>query len=255
MAKNSEAGKSLALNGTGNGANLPIATEEDLSVFAFMNEGSLDVVRENLGGQNMLASDFERIKFPAGGAQSWEFFDLNGESQTVKSIDGIVLMLKVNRIYWASAFTGEGAPPDCQSRDLQMGVGTPGGVCVTCPYNQWGSDSKGGEGKACREVGALFIMKPGDMLPVVVPVPVASLKPLKKFMIGLSTKNIKYSNAIIGIGLESDKNKQGISYSKIKPRLIAVLPEDAKKQIDQYICAFRKSMEEATITREQMTEH
>jgi len=247
MAKKEGAGLPAVRSSNG----FPIATQEDLENFAFMDANALDVVRENLGGQNISPNDFERLKFPAGGNQSWEIFGLDGESQSTKSIDGIVLMQKTNRFYWANAYTGEGSPPDCQSRDLKTGVGTPGGNCATCPYAQWGSDPKGGEGQACKTVGALFVMKPGESLPVVVPVPVGSLKNVRKFMLSLSSKNIRYSNAIIGIGLEPDKNKQGIPYSKIKPKLIAVLPQEAQVQINKYIEAFKNSMEAATISREQ----
>lgn len=250
MAKKEGAGLPAVRGSNG----FPLATKEDLEGFAFMDAGALDVVKENLGGQNISPSDFERLKFPTGGGQSWEVFGLDGESEPTKSIDGVVLMNKTIRVYWASEYTGEGAPPDCTSRDLKTGVGTPGGNCATCPYAQWGSDPKGGEGQACKTVGALFVMKPGEQLPIIVPVPVASVKAVRKFMLGLSSKNIKYSNAIIGIGLEPAQNKKGIKYSKIKPRLIAVLPEEAKNQIDEYIKAFRRAMDDATVTREQVGE-
>jgi hypothetical protein len=229
---------------------LPIAKPEDLDNFAFVDDNAMEVVRENLGGQDMSPSDFEKLKFPTGGGQSWEVFGLDGEPQSVKSIDGIVLMNKTIRVYWADEFTGEGTPPDCQSKDLITGVGTPGGLCATCPYAQWESDPKGGGGQACKTVGTLFVMRPGEMLPVIVPVPVASVQPLKKFMLSLSSKNIKYSNAIISIGLEQAQNKKGIRYSKLKPKLIAVLPDEAKEQIDRYIKAFRESMNRVTVSRE-----
>jgi hypothetical protein len=132
------------------------------------------------------------------------------------------------------------------------GIGTPGGLCATCPYAQWGSDPKGSGGQACKTIGTLFVMKPGEMLPVVVPVPVASVQPLKKFMLSLSSKNIKYSNAIVSIGLEQAQSKKGIKYSKLKPRLIAVLPDEAKTQIDRYIKEFRESMNKVTVSREDL---
>jgi hypothetical protein len=230
----------------------PIAAIEDIENFAFVNENALAIVRENLGGQDLKPSDFERIKFPSGGGQSWEVCGLDGEVEPVKAIDGIVLMHKTTRCFWREEFTGEGSMPDCSSKDLISGVGNPGGLCSSCPYAQWGSDPKGGNGQACKTVGTLFIMKPNESLPVVVPVPVASVGPLKKFMLALASKDIKYSNAILSIGLEPAQNKGGIKYSKLKPRLIAVLPETAKVQIDAYIKAFRDSMEKVVVAREDM---
>lgn len=248
MAKKDEAGVPAVVSNNKN--NLPITTLEALNDFAFIDEHALDVVRENLGGQQMSPSDFDRIKFPAGGAQSWEVSGLDGDTESVKSIDGIVLMYKTNRSFWRDEFTGAGAPPDCQSKDLITGQGNPGGNCATCPYAQWNSDPKGGEGQACKISGTLFVMKPGEILPVIVPVPVASVKIVKKFMLGLSSKNIKFSNAVIGLGLSPAQNKKGIKYSEIKPRLISVLPDGAKTQIDAYIDAFRASMNAVTVARE-----
>lgn len=236
----------------GEAGKFPLATQEDLDAFSFMAGNALEIVRENLGGQNMSPSDFERLKFPAGGGQTWEIFGLDGESEAVKSIDGIVLMYKMSRNYWANEYSGEGAPPDCQSRDLLTGSGSPGGSCSTCPYAQWESGKNGGQ--ACKMVGQLFVLKPGDNLPIVIPVPVASVGVVKKFMLQLASKKIKYSNAIIGIGLTQDSNKGGIKYSKIKPRLISVLPDEAKAQIDKFIAAFKESMEKVTITRDQVSE-
>jgi len=242
--------KEGALVVAGEEGRFQIATVEDLSAFMFMDSNALDIVKENLGGQEMSAGDFERMKFPSGGAQNWEIIGLNGEAEAVKEIPGIILMYRTSRVYWEKEFTGEGAPPDCQSNDLMAGNGNPGGSCATCPYAQWDSGKNGGQ--ACKTIGTLFMLKPGESVPVVVPVPVASLKLFKKFMLGLSSHKIRYSNAIVGIGLSQDQNSTGIKYSKIKPRLISVLPDEAKEQIGKFIAAFKNSMDKATVSREQL---
>jgi len=240
-----------AVTGGGNGANLPIATMDDLANYEFINDNALDIIRENLGGQELSPSDFERITFPAGGAQSWELAGLDGEPETVKTIDGVVLMYKTSRAYWENEFTGAGSPPDCRSNDLQFGQGNPGGSCATCPYSQWESDSKGGGGQACKLNGALFVMKPGELLPVIVPVPVASVKIVKAFFLNLvSKKKLKYTDVILSIGLKATQNKKGIKYSELNPKLIAVLPDLAKQQIGKYIGKFGGAMHAASIARE-----
>ena len=234
----------------GSKGNLPIALGEDLEGYSFINENALDIVRENIGGQQLTASDFERVKFPSGGGQSWEVTGLDGEVEPVKAIEGIPLMYTTSRVYWAEEFNGQNTPPDCSSNDCLTGRGTPGGTCATCPYAQWESDPKGTGGQACKTIGTLFMMKPGELLPIIVPVPVTSLQPLKKFMLGLSSKSIKYSNAILSIGLEQSQSKGGIKYSKLKPKLVAVLPDEAKGQIDEYIGQFRGAMNATAVARE-----
>lgn len=244
--KNNDNSAGVPATANNNSSHLPVASNDMLEKFAFVNDDALDIMRENLGGQNISAQDFEKIKFPTGGGQSWEVSGIDGDTNMVKSIDGIVLMNKTTRVYWADEFTGTGEPPDCYSNDLINGTGNPGGVCATCPYAQWGS-GKGGDGQACKMAGTMFVMKPGETLPVIVPVPVASVKAVKKFMLKLSSSNIKYSNAILSIGLELAQNKKGIKFSRIKPKLLAILPDEAKKQINEYIRQFRGAMVSASI--------
>jgi hypothetical protein len=231
---------------------LPVATQESLKGYAFLDEHALDIVRENLGGQAMSPSDFERIKFPTGGGLAWEVCGIDGDTESVKAIEGIVLMNKTTRVFWQDEFSGAGAKPDCQSSDLISGRGNPGGLCATCPYSKWGSDPKGGDGQACKTVGTLFVIKPGEMLPIVVPVPVASVGPLKKFMVKLSSMNTKYSNAILSLGLEQMQTKKGIKYSRIKPKVLGVLPEAARAQIDEYIKAFKNDMNAVQLAKEDL---
>jgi hypothetical protein len=256
--------KDVATTESGGSINgLPVATSDQLVNFAFINARAMDIVRENLGGQTMTAADFERIKFPTGGGKFWTMPSLDGDGKPTKEIIGIVLMYRSMRQYWEKEFTGEGAPPDCICRDLTVGVGvgTPGGDCSKCPLNEWGSGKKS-TGKACKEVGALFVMVPGETLPVIVPVPVTSQKNIKKFMLNLSSKNIRYPHTILGLGLIQDKSKGdkdgkggGIEYSMIKPRLIAILPKDAEAQINTYIAEFKAAMSNATISQQDATAH
>lgn len=250
MAKNGKAAPVPAKIGTTQGG-YPLAEQEILDAYAFMDLQSLEAVRENLGNQPMTAGDFERIKFPSSGSLFWQVTDLAGELTPVKAIIGIVLHHKVSRVYWASEYSGEKIPPDCSSQDGIEGRGTPGGLCMTCPYSAWESDPKGGGGQACKQVGINVVAIPGEVLPVIVPVPPTSLRPVKKFMLGLSSKKLKYSECIISFGLEATQNKAGMKYSIIKPTLIAVLPDEAKDQIKRYKKQFSDAFTKVEVTREE----
>lgn len=225
-----------------NKGSFPVATKDELSSFTFLGENALEIVRENLGGEPMSPNDFDRAKFPTGGGLSWAVPGIDGSDKPEATIEGIILLKKISRVFWAEDFSGAGARPDCQSSDLEYGVGAPGGLCVTCPYAKWGS-AKNGDGQACKTVGVLFVMKPGEMLPIVVPVPVASVGTLRQFMLRLSSRNIRYHDVIVSLGLEQVQNKKGIKYSRIKPKVIAVLPAEAQAQIVKYINAFQKDMD------------
>jgi hypothetical protein len=216
----------------------PLATLEDLEPYSFMDASSLEAVRENIGGQILTPADFTRIKFPSAGSQFWELPNLEGDLEPVKAIQGIVLMRRDTRVYWTKEYDGERIPPDCSSDDCITGKGTPGGLCATCPNSQWESDPKGGGGQACKAVGIQFVMVAGDALPIIIPVPPTSLQPVKKFMLGLSSKKLRYYDCILSFNLEQAQNKGGIKYSRIKLKLVSVLPELAREQIQAYKTSF-----------------
>jgi hypothetical protein len=229
----------------GQNGGLPVASQEYLSSFAFFNKEIMEVIRENLGGQEMSSSDFERIKFPTGGGQLWTIPGTDGDPNMVKSIDGIILQYKNMRVFWSEEFNGQGAPPDCQSRDLRFGIGSPGGSCAECVYAKWGSDRKGGKGQACKTIGVLFMIVPGESIPIIVPVPVASVKHLKRFMLRLASQNKKYKHMIVSISLGQDKSEKGIVYSYLNPKVLFELPDEAKGQIDEFIASFSTAMSSA----------
>ena len=109
-----------------NTGSFPIATKDELSSFTFLGENALEIVRENLGEEPMSPNDFDRAKFPTGGGLSWAVPDIDGSDKPEATIEGIILLKKISRVFWAEDFSGAGARPDCQSHDLEYGVGAPG---------------------------------------------------------------------------------------------------------------------------------
>ena len=98
-----------------------------------------------------------RIKMPSGGALA---FEVQGEDEDdveyVKEIQGVILYTHRVNGYWSKPLgNGEGgAAPECSSMDGKTGVNLTTGECVscdTCPLNQYGTDPKGGAGKAHGE--------------------------------------------------------------------------------------------------------
>lgn len=230
-----------------------LATLEDLKGYSFLDAGALDIIKENLGGQTIGQGDLERIKFPSSGTTFWQVPTLSGKMAPTEAITGIVLMQMQARVYWKSEYNGQNTPPDCSSKDCVVGTGRPGGACVTCPYSQWGSSPKAdSDAQACKQVGILFVLQPGEVLPTVIPVPPTSLQNMKKFMLKLASKGVKYSHCILSFGLEEAKNKKGIAYSKIAPSVVSMLPDNAKAQIDNYIVSLRDSFSSVQVQQDEV---
>lgn len=182
-----------------------------------------DLIRDATGDADLTLtfSDLEIVRFPTGGATKWEIDD-----ESEKAITGVVVATSKGRAYWAKTY--EEAPdedPDCRSVDGVQGDGNPGGKCATCPFNEWGSDLRGGDGKACAETQKLVIARPDEVLPTVVVVPPSSLKAWRAYAIKLASKKTPVWSVVTELTLVEAKNKAGIKYAKLKPRLVERLDE------------------------------
>ena len=86
-----------------------------------------------------LEFSIDRVKLPAGGGTAFEVPAEDGEdTEMVKDITGVILYNHPAYAYYASAFAGGHAAPDCSSIDGATGIGTPGGDCRRCPFNKFG---------------------------------------------------------------------------------------------------------------------
>lgn len=176
-----------------------------------------EIFAENMEGMSFQC---ERVKIPSGGGVVWEITDDDGNTDTAKELLGIVIDHHPANGYWAEEYSGKNQPPDCSSMD---GVnGAPGvninGVvyknCATCPMNQFGSDPKGGAGKACKNMHRIYLLREETVFPLLVTLPPTSLAAIKDYVRRLTNKLKRLSGVISKITLEKDKNDGGIQFSK-----------------------------------------
>ena len=60
------------------------------------------------------------------------------------------------------------------------GEGDPGGACAKCRYNQFGSGESGG--KACKNRRRIYILREGEVFPVLLSLPTGSLKEFTRYI-------------------------------------------------------------------------
>ena len=125
------------------------------------------ILAENLGGESLGLGDLPRVSVPAGGGSRWELPTIDG-SEAVAEITGVIVHQQVMRGYFESNIAAAGTPPACYSNDGVIGIGEPGGDCASCPLNQFGPNR---EAKVCKEKKALFIVREGESLPLLLRVP------------------------------------------------------------------------------------
>ena len=132
--------------------------------YSFSNLPAAADFNEILSDYAGMEFKLDKIKFPAAGVTVFEVPNSDGELETVKEFSGVILYQHQVNGYYQEAYTGGNNPPDCSSFDGNTGIGTPGGDCKTCPFNQYGSGQN--QGKACKNRRWIYILRENEVLPV-----------------------------------------------------------------------------------------
>lgn len=196
----------------------------------------LEVLENNMGGEDLSRFDFPRIKVPAGGAQHLVMPD--GEPS--KTVRGIIMLSHMSRAYWPGSDDGEqlmGGPPQCSSEDGITGIGVPGGDCHTCPLSKPGSGK--GQRQACKLMRNLYLLTPGQILPTVVQCPPGSLKAVRAYLVILSSLGRASWTFETEIGAKQMKNKGGILYTELTFKKVRELEGTELDSAIQYAAAFK----------------
>ena len=182
------------------------------------------MLRDNLGGSGLNPASLERVTLPAGGGLSFTLPTLEGE-EDVRSFEGVILLHTTQRNFWTKPYSGEDTTPDCSSADGVVGIGNPGGACQGCAFSQWGSHSSGTSAKACKETRTLYLLRPGELLPISVSVPPSSLGTFATYVQRLSRAALRYSAVRTRFALERTKSGGGIEYARLNLGVLEVLEE------------------------------
>lgn len=189
----------------------------------------------NLAGMDIQPSDLTRIKIPGSGGTHWQFETADGP-QSVPSITGVIVHKQNTRGWWAIDLDDAGeAPPACSSRDSvtatvndeQIPAGydgpLPTGVCATCPLAAY--DDRAGR-TPCQKRLQMYVLHADEFLPVIVDLPQTSIKPMRQFLLRLSSARKPIGSVVVQLGLEQVKSRGGIKYSVVVPRKVNELTPD-----------------------------
>ena len=225
----------------------------DTSVHAIVpSESAVRDVMEELSDMDRIP--FGRIKIAPAAAGVYNITDPGEEDEVpVRDFEGVVLMSHNCNAYWPVPFGTPGADknPACASMDAIEGVTQDGEVvqCHGCPYNKF-ETAKGGEGKgkACKNMRRLYILREGDVLPMVLSLPPSSLEAYDKYRTRCSTAGKKPQAVMTKFTLVKAKNAEGTAYSKPQFEAVSVLPLDEVERVREYAAGMIKSAQKAGIT-------
>lgn len=168
---------------------------------------------------------FDRVSIPAAGGQAFEVpGELPGETDMVKDFSGVILFHHPMFTYYRERFSGGNNAPDCGSYDGNVGVGNPGGVCATCPLNQFGSGENGG--KACKNKRRIYVLREGELIPILLVLPTGSMKEFSVYVKRLLAKGKKSNSVVTKFSLKKVTNASGIAYSQAQFTVDRVLTSE-----------------------------
>lgn len=181
-----------------------------------------ETLSEELSG---LSGSFERIKIPSAGTTVFEVpGEKPDEPDTVKEFSAVILYHHPLFAYYKEKYTGGNMPPDCGSYDGIIGDGEPGGSCVKCPLNQFGSGENGS--KACKNRRRIYLLREGEVFPMLLSLPTGSIKGFTRYMMRLVSKGRKSNSVITRFSLKKVVNSGGISYSQAQFAVDRILTDE-----------------------------
>jgi len=176
-----------------------------------------------------LELQFERVKIPSGGGIVFEIPGDNDEPDTVKEFSAVILYHHPLNCYYSTKYTGGSNPPDCGSFDGVIGVGNPGGECKKCPLNQYSSGENGS--KACKNRRRIYLLREGEMFPMLLSLPTGSLRGFTKYLQSQISKGRASNSIITKFSLKKATNAGGIAYSQAVFAFERTLTPDEQKAI------------------------
>ena len=214
-----------------------MATKKNTEIATIERRGFLsetvnltELFSEELDG---LRPSFDRIKIPAGGGLAYEVpGDDPNSPDTVKEFSAVILYHHPINSYFRDKFTGSSNPPDCSSMDGKVGIISETGECrdcKSCPYAKFGSGENGG--MACKQKRALYLLREGEMLPIIMTLPTGSLSEFTKYVTRLITKAMKANNVVTRFSLKRAQNSTGINYSQVVCSIDRVLTPDEYRNV------------------------
>jgi hypothetical protein len=181
------------------------------------------------------------------GLTEGEYFNTVTEQNYSNVVQIVPLTFFKNRIRFRNKDEGGGIL--CRSDDMRIGVGDPGGPCLTCPYNQFGTAKNGkGKGKACTEFynfPAVVLEQDGRLDPknlVVRSFKSSGVPVAKDWLAMMRLRGIDMFGGVYTITSASKKFSEGTSYIEVVKNAGNAKKETylAAKQLSEMFAEMRK---------------
>lgn len=204
---------------------------EIMEAAGFATLANMDILNEAMAEDCQgMEFTFDRVKLPAGGGTAFELPAADGEeAEMAKEITGVIVYNHPAYAYYADKYSGGNNPPDCGSFDGIEGIGNPGGKCTACPYNRFGSGE--GQSKLCKNKRLLYILREGELFPIILSLPTGSLKSFMNYTKSNLSKGRRLNQVVTRIALKKAMNASGIAFSQAVFSLDRLLNESERTAV------------------------
>lgn len=195
-----------------------------------------EAMNTELGGMRLT---FDHVTIPVGGGNAFEVPGENpGDTDMVKEFTGVILYHHPLLSYYKDSYDGGKNPPDCSSMDGVTGIGAPGGPCARCPLAVFGSGVNGG--KACKDKRRLYVLREGELIPLLLTLPTGSMKDFGVYVKRLLAKGKKSSRVVTRFSLRKAQNAKGVAYSVAQFAVDRALEADEIPYVDTMAAQIRE---------------
>lgn len=202
---------------------------------------------------------FGVVSIAGGGAGVFKVLEPGADEPTngIQEIDCVILASHAVNVRWGHEYGArtQGERPACKSLDGKTGTEEDTGEvhnCDECPHNQFGAN---GERKACSNKRQLYIMREGDLLPVLFTLPPSALKAYDNYRVmARLTLRTPMSALLTRITLKNKVSAAGSEYSTPVFTPIGKLPADEAKRLEGWAKEIMQAAQRAGIDADDLTQ-
>ena len=197
------------------------------------------------------------VKMPSGGMKAFNVTEAgNEEADPVKPpFEAVIIHSHKQNAHFVGDM-GDGQPPVCNSNDGVTGIEAATGMriaCATCPHNQFGSGANGS--KACKNSRRLYLLRPGDVFPMVMTLPATGMRAYDQYAAKLILNKKPVHGVLTSIGLKEAINKGGIKYYaptfEAKEALAPAAAAEVKAYAEKFVAAISRQPEQPEVVQPQ----
>ena len=221
-------------------------------------QADIDTVMEELG-DILSRRIFGVVTIAGGGAGVFKVLEPGADETTngVQEITGVILASHLMNVRWGHDYGTRqpGELPICRSMDGVTGINQETGEtheCASCPFNQFGAD---GARKACGNKRQLYIMREGDLVPVLFALPPSALKAFDNYRVQatLTLRTPMYA-LVTKITLKNKVSNGGSEYSTPVFTAVGKLPVEEGKRMQAFAQQIMAAAQRAGINADEVTE-